>query len=1061
MRCLALIFLLLCGATGREAAAQRTAVRSFSDPRVVDRSAGLSSEHINDALVDADGALWVATAEGLDRFNGARVQHYRHNATDSTSLPHNEVNRLALDRSGDLWVGTAKGLARMDRRTGTFRSYHARSGDPNALLNDYVMSLLVDPQGRVWVGTYTGGIARYVPDRDRFQRIDQPVAPNTYLDRQQRIPALITPDPADDERLWVATAGGLLELDARTLVTRLITVPPDGDDARHNDDRNTLRRILVCPNGELLLTTSGAGVHRYDPRNGSFRTYQLSTTEGTSRTLNNLNDIVADADGTLYIGSGEGGLAVLDTVRGTLTLLDDRQRPDLQGIAGSGVSGLSLGADGTLTALTDRDLRMFNAQREVFLKLALPEGRGRYINRKVLGPMLAIGAEEVLVGGNGLDGLYRVDLRTGAYRLIAPPTAEGPDPREHFTVYDLVREDDGHVLVLAEDGLYRADLLYDRLTAIRTDLYDRVEQRFFLSMARHPSGDLYVGTRHDGLFRLGPDLQVREQFTHREEARNSLIGSDLLRLVRMDPEGRVWVATERGLSVFDPATAQWRNLDTRSRSDSAVQLIVIRDLTFDPDGGAWLVDHRLGMGRIVDRNAESWSLRTEAVPAALRSGQVTAIRRDNAGALWIAGPEALVRRAADGTEQVFTTGQGLAPGAMERLEALPDGRIMGTAGMLLSWQRNAPAPPARSGLTVELRDPHVIGGEDPSGGSVRLDNTIELSYDQRFLTIGIGAIDLLGVQPHQLYYALDPFTRSWTAAGPDDQALLTNIPAGRYTFRARAVAPDGSVLGSIVVPLIVHPPWWGTWWFRLAIVLLILALIYAFYRIRVNAIRKEALLTTEYNTRLAEVELTALRAQMNPHFLFNSLNSIRHHLLNSDTEAADRYLSKFARLIRLILDHSDQRVVPLADELLALRLYLELEAARFDDKFAFHISVDPAIGTDTAMIPPMLIQPYLENAVWHGLMQKEEGGSIDLRITQEDRVLRVVVEDDGIGRARAGELKSRSALKSRSRGMSITQHRMEMIARRQGTSCQVQVEDLVLADGSPGGTRVTLLIPLH
>jgi sensor histidine kinase YesM len=289
--------------------------------------------------------------------------------------------------------------------------------------------------------------------------------------------------------------------------------------------------------------------------------------------------------------------------------------------------------------------------------------------------------------------------------------------------------------------------------------------------------------------------------------------------------------------------------------------------------------------------------------------------------------------------------------------------------------------------------------------------------------------------------------------------VFTNVPSGDYTFRARAVAADGSVLGQLEMPLVMVPPYWETWWFRSAMVLATLALIYAFYHIRINAIRKEARLTTAFNKRLADVELTALRAQMNPHFLFNALNSIRHHVLNSRPEEADRYLSKFARLIRLILDHSDQRTVPLADELQALRLYLELEASRFDDKFSFHIQVDPSIDASTTMIPPMLIQPYLENAIWHGLMQKSEGGELVLRIGREGDRLRIEVEDDGIGRAKAAEIKSRSALKKRSMGMSITQQRLAMIEKQQGIRCDLQVQDLVLPDGEPGGTRITLMIP--
>ena len=405
--------------------------------------------------------------------------------------------------------------------------------------------------------------------------------------------------------------------------------------------------------------------------------------------------------------------------------------------------------------------------------------------------------------------------------------------------------------------------------------------------------------------------------------------------------------------------------------------------------------------------------------------------------------------------------EGLPKGLLGHLTELPDGRLIGTSGMQLAWQRTTLPAPSRKVVHMELRDLRILGSQDAGESNVVPGERIVLPYSQRFFTLGISAMDVLGVQPHSVEYELHPFNGTWVPAGPEAQAAFTNVPAGDYNFRARAVSADGRVLGELDVPLTVLPPYWGTWWFRLAVTLLLLGILFGLFRYRMNTVRKEARLTSEFNTRLSEMELTALRAQMNPHFLFNSLNSIRHHVLNSDTEAADRYLSKFARLIRLILDHSDQSLVPLAEELQALRLYLELEAARFDDKFAFRISVDPRIGVDTVMVPPMLIQPFLENAVWHGLMQKDEGGSIDLRITQEGHKLTVVVEDDGIGRARAGELKSRTGGRSRSRGMSITRQRLEMIAHRHHTDSQIHVEDLVLDNGTPGGTRITLTIPLN
>ncbi len=1053
-----LLSLAFFGALLMPARAQVEGMRSFSNPRVLDSSVGLSSDVINDAVFDADGALWIGTAEGLDRFDGTHVQHFRHDATDSTSLPYNEVNRLAMGADGVLWVGTAQGLARYDPVTRSFRRYRYQSGNANSLPNDYVTSLLVDRQGRTWVGTYTNGFARYRSESDDFQRVVQPQAPTSYLQRQQHITAMFVQDPVNDERFWIPTPGGLLELDAERMEVHITTVPPAGDDDRLNDDRNTLRRLLVCPNGDLLITTMGAGVHRYVPRTATFTTYALKARGSTSQTLNILNDVVADADGTIYIGSGAAGLAVLDTLRGTLELLEPGDRPDMQGIAAIGIRGLSLGPDGTMFLYTERDLRLFAPERELFLTLGLPEGTGRSIDKKRLGPLVALDTDHVLVGGVGLEGLYLVDLRNGEKRSILPPAMPGPEPREHFTTQAMLREKD-QVLVLAKDGLYRWDLRSDRMTSVATDLYDRVEMLHFLSMARHPSGDTYIGTRHDGLFRLGSDLQVREHFLPRPNDPNSISGSDLVSRIRVDPEGNVWMISDGGVSMFNPGTGRFRNLRDQPLPDAAERQIPVAMVIPDEVDGAWLLGHRSGLVLIMDRRADPWVLKMRSAPPSLISREVRDLMVGSDGTRWFSGAEGLVGRT--DVERSYSDAQGLPKGFLGHLTELPDGRLIGTSGMQLAWQHTTLPAASHKVVHLALRDLRILGSRHAGESNVVNRERIVLPYSQRFFTLGISSMDVLGVQPHSVEYELHPFNGTWIPAGPEAQAAFTNVPAGDYRFRARAVSIDGSVLGELDVPLTILPPYWGTWWFRLAVSLLILGILFALFRYRMNTIRKEAKLTSEFNTRMSEMELTALRAQMNPHFLFNSLNSIRHHVLKSDTEAADRYLSKFARLIRLILDHSDQSLVPLSEELQALRLYLELEAARFDDKFAFRITVDPRIGVDTAMVPPMLIQPFLENAVWHGLMQKTEGGSIQLRIDQDGQNLKAVVEDDGIGRVRAGELKSRTGGRSRSRGMSITRQRLEMIAHRHGTDSEVHIEDLVLADGTPGGTRITLTIPLN
>jgi tetratricopeptide (TPR) repeat protein len=180
--------------------------------------------------------------------------------------------------------------------------------------------------------------------------------------------------------------------------------------------------------------------------------------------------------------------------------------------------------------------------------------------------------------------------------------------------------------------------------------------------------------------------------------------------------------------------------------------------------------------------------------------------------------------------------------------------------------------------------------------------------------------------------------------------------------------------------------------------------------------RKEQQLV-EMQQQKTELEMQALRAQMNPHFIFNSLNSINMFILENNKLQASEYLSKFSRLVRLILQNSQEAFIPLERELEALKLYLELESLRFENKFEYKISVDGSVDTTVLKVPPLVIQPYAENAIWHGLMQKREKGHLEIELYAENQILFYKITDDGIGRKKATDLKSKSGLTQKSMGM--------------------------------------------
>ncbi len=233
--------------------------------------------------------------------------------------------------------------------------------------------------------------------------------------------------------------------------------------------------------------------------------------------------------------------------------------------------------------------------------------------------------------------------------------------------------------------------------------------------------------------------------------------------------------------------------------------------------------------------------------------------------------------------------------------------------------------------------------------------------------------------------------------------------------------------------------------------------IFFFYKMKIREARHEA----DLNRRIAEAEMAGLRAQMNPHFLFNCLASINHLLQQNDGERASTYLTKFSRLVRLILENSKSEFISLEDELDSLRLYLEMEALRFEPKLDFEIKTGPGLDARAARLPPMLVQPFVENAIWHGLMHRPGGGKIIVECLPDGPGrLRISVTDNGIGRDRSRELASRTALKQKSHGLQITGDRVRLLNSLRSTDTSLEVTDLFDASGRSTGTRVDLWISI-
>jgi len=218
----------------------------------------------------------------------------------------------------------------------------------------------------------------------------------------------------------------------------------------------------------------------------------------------------------------------------------------------------------------------------------------------------------------------------------------------------------------------------------------------------------------------------------------------------------------------------------------------------------------------------------------------------------------------------------------------------------------------------------------------------------------------------------------------------------------------------------------------------------------------------ETKKQTLQLELRSLRAQMNPHFIFNSLSSIHRFIWSNNQEEASDYLTKFSRLMRMILDNTQYTFISLNKELESLRLYLDLEKLRCNDIFDYQINIAEDINEEEAMIPPMIIQPYVENAIWHGLVHKCGKGLLEINVTLKGRVLTCTVTDNGIGRKKAIEIKEKKGQTHRSMGMKVTEGRIDLIRKINNTKeANVNITDLEDDAGIATGTEVKLVLPVE
>ena len=298
------------------------------------------------------------------------------------------------------------------------------------------------------------------------------------------------------------------------------------------------------------------------------------------------------------------------------------------------------------------------------------------------------------------------------------------------------------------------------------------------------------------------------------------------------------------------------------------------------------------------------------------------------------------------------------------------------------------------------------------------------------------------------------FNDEWHVSTTGD-IQYTNLPHGKYNFIIYGLNNDNLKSDRPAnFTFTIKRPFWLTWWFiTLEIMLLCFIFLFILYFWK-GRIQKKAQDKALINQKIAEFKMTALRSQMNPHFVFNAISSIQHYILKQDTFKSYNYLAKFSLLIRTILDNSKEEYIALSQEINTLQLYIELEQIRFKQPFQFILEIDEDLEMDT-YIPTMLIQPYVENSIWHGLMPKKTNCTLLVSFKKKETHIFVTINDNGVGRNYAVKKSSLHA----SKGMSITEQRIKELETTNEKKFSVTIIDLTDEKGNAAGTEVQIIIP--
>lgn len=993
---------------------------------------GLVHDFTRKCIKDSKGFLWIITENGLSRFDGVSFKNFRNNPKDSTSLPYNDILDIAIDGNDRVWLAYGSGLCYYDQKKQCFMVVRS-------LLDTKAFSLVYsDKQKVIWYNTFKG--------------LFKIIAANLAITATGQQPGY-----KDEPYVTFADSKGLVWTGIRRrgyYVYNGVT-----NTGKYYDNNCWPRNFYEDEDGKIWISTWGSGFQLFDDKDGRDidATYSLQPKQYIG--------------GAIYQGAAQSAPLTGKNIMWVLThthgigLFDKQQRKFIKWITYDPAKKSNLlnnfsnniyaDKDGVIWICSWRGLSKINKQEQQFQSAEIPQLDGDTYNLLAGIKDDPVDSKICWLAVNG-SGVAKYDKQ--AEKIVQWCY------HDHAFNSNDIYYDWRWVKALYQDTKKRLWLPADGgLIKIENGKVDTVSIRLkgapiYLQAGKMilVNDDFWIFTS-EGVVKFNTNTHQYKFYRNqpdngeRNTSRNSMFDGAFI------DNNKLLCGGWKGLYLLDTVTGSYASMAVVVNGKPVAANFLVAEKINEKvylGGSEGLLEYNILSKKFTFKGSEQEIFKLEN----------NSLKKDSLNKLWIYTLHGLFWYDPVKDEfKKYTSSDGIYDNSSDPVQLFDYDKNMYVGYRMAYTKFN----PLEIDINTNRVKPFIVDMKiDNMQGPVLIDSFVQkplnLNYKQNNIVFEFTGIDYTNSEYITFEHTLEGFDKGWITDGTKRTATYQNLGGGKYIFKIRATNSHGIKNEEIaLVNFYIKPPFWQTWWFK---TLCVLAFVGAVILVALNRVKKVTRVEKEktaVNKMIADLEMKALRSQMNPHFIFNSINSIQKYIWENKQEDASEYLTKFSKLVRIILDNSMKKLVTLEDEMVSLKLYLELEHRRCNNKFDYYVNIAGNISIGSVLVPPMLMQPYIENAIWHGLLQKEGRGKLIIDITSPNpKIIVCTIEDDGVGRKTAGEIKKERRNNNVSYGMQITQQRLSM-AEIDGNVGKVTIEDLYAAGDIPAGTRIILEIPVE